>query len=77
MMLPIFPILFLLTSLGSIILYLRTAHDMFAVLAVITAIVCLIYGLVMAHWSVHLLALLALLVIRKPIRVVSTASNHK
>ena len=77
MMLPIFPILFLLTSLGSIVLYLRTAHDIFAVLAVVTAIVCLVYGLVMAHWSFHLLALLALLVIRKPIKVASIASHNK
>ena len=77
MMLPIFPILLLVTALGSLILYLRTDHDIFAVLAVGTTLVCLIWGLVIAHWSIHLLALVALLVIRKPIRVASVASHHK
>lgn len=77
MMLPILPLLFLVTALGSVILYLRTAHDIFGILAVGNAIVCLIWGLVIAHWSVHLLALIGLLLIRSPSALVSVASNNK
>lgn len=71
MIVPIFPLLLLITAFGSIILYLRTAHDIFGVLAVCTTVVCLIWGLVIAHWSIHLLALLALFSIRKPTVAVS------
>ncbi|AFZ35667.1 hypothetical protein Sta7437_2117 [Stanieria cyanosphaera PCC 7437] len=77
MMIPMFPLLLLITALGSIILYLRTAHDIFGVLAVGTTIVCLIWGLIIAHWSIHLLALLALLFIRKPIPLGSLVSDQK
>ena len=73
MMLPIFLVLLLVTALGSLVLYLRTAHDIFAVLATGTAIVCLIWGLVIAHWSIHLLALFALLLIKNPVRLASVA----
>jgi hypothetical protein len=77
MMLPIFPLLLLITAFGSVILYLRTAHDIFGVLAVVTTIACLIWGLVIAHWSIHLLALIALLFIKKPNTLVSLVSDNK
>lgn len=77
MMLPILPLLFLVTSLGSIILYLRTAHDIFGILAVGSAIVCLIWGLVIAHWSVHLLVLIVLLSLGSSSSLMSVASNNK
>lgn len=66
MILPVFPLLMLATTLGSVVLYLRTANDIFGVLAGTMAIACLIWGLVVAHWSVHLLFLVALLFWRKP-----------
>ena len=61
--------------LGSVILYLRTASDIFGVLSVVMAIACLIWGLVIAHWSIHLLALAALLLIKKPERLLSWVSR--
>ncbi len=73
--LPIFPLLMFITTLGSIILYLRTSSDIFGVLSVIMAISCLIWGLVVTHWSIHLLALAALLFIRKPQRILSWVSR--
>ncbi len=63
-----FILLFLTTSIG-IFLYIRTSQDIFGVLAVGMAIVCLIWGLVIAHWSLHLLALLALLFLGKPMEI--------
>ena len=66
MIFSIFPLLMLATTLGSVIWYLRTNNDIFAVLAVGMALTCLIWGLVVSHWSVHLLALFALLFLVKP-----------
>jgi multisubunit Na+/H+ antiporter MnhG subunit len=66
MMLPVFPLLMLATTLGSVVLYLRTANDIFGVLAGILAIACLIWGLVVSHWSIHLLCLVVLFFLRKP-----------
>jgi uncharacterized membrane protein len=51
----------LITTLGSVIWYLRTNNDIFAVLAVGMALVCLVWGLVVSHWALHLLALLVVL----------------
>ena len=73
--LPIFPLLMFITTLGSIILYLRTASDIFGVLSVVMAIACLIWGLVVAHWSIHLLVLVALLFVKKPERIFSWVSR--
>lgn len=67
MMLPIFPILLLITSLGSGLWYKKTDNDIFGALAVASATVCLIWGLVIAHWSIHLLGLLVLLKFKTPI----------
>ena len=67
MMLPIFPILLFLTAIGSIFLYQCTDLDIFKVLAVGVAIVCLIWGLAIAHWSIHLLSLIVLLKFKSPV----------
>lgn len=64
-----FPILLLVSAITSIVVYLRTDNDIFALLAVGMSLACLIWGLVIAHWSVHLLALLALLFIGRPVAV--------
>ena len=74
--LPIFPLLMFISTLGSIILYLRTGSDIFGVLSVVMAISFMIWGLVVAHWSVHLLALAALLFVRKPERIFSWVSRR-
>ncbi len=77
MMLPIFPVLLLVTALGSILLYQRTSHDIFWVLAVGSAVVCLIWGLVIAHWSIHLLTLIFLLAVRSPSRIARVVQVNK
>ena len=67
MMLPVFPLLFFVTSIGSILWYQRTDNDIFGVLAAASALTCLIWGLVIAHWLVHLVSLIVLLRFRSPI----------
>ena len=67
MLLPTFPILLLVTAVASIVMYNKTTQEIFGVLAVATAIVCLIWGVVIAHWSVNLLALIMVLRLRMPI----------
>lgn len=67
MTLPIFPLLFLMTSIGSILWYQRTENDIFGVLAVASALACVIWGLVISHWLIHLLSLIVLLTLRTPI----------
>ena len=72
-----FPLLLLVTAIASIVVYLRTNNDIFALLAVGMSVTCLIWGLVIAHWSVHLLALLALMFIGKPVAVATVNSRQK
>lgn len=72
-----FPILLLVTAVASIVIYLRTNNDIFALLAVGMSISCLIWGLVLAHWSIHLLALFALLFLGRPIAVATVESRHR
>jgi hypothetical protein len=67
MILPVFPILLLLTAAISIVLYHRTRQDIHLVLAFSSAIVCFLWGLMIAHWSIHLLSLLILVCFRTPV----------
>lgn len=71
-----FPILLLVAAVANIIIYLRTDNDIFALLAVGMSLACLIWGLVIAHWSIHLLALLAVLFIGRPVAV-ATVNNRQ
>lgn len=71
-----FPILLLVAAVANIVIYLRTDNDIFALLAVGMSIACLIWGLVIAHWSIHLLALLAVLFIGRPVAV-ATVNNRQ
>ena len=71
-----FPILLLVAAAANIVIYLRTDHDIFALLAVGMSIACLIWGLVIAHWSIHLLALLAVFFIGRPVAV-ATVNNRQ
>ncbi len=76
MAIPMFPILLFAAALISIFLYLRTNYEIYGLLAAGMSIACLIWGLVIAHWSVHLLALLALFFLRKPLAI-ATATIDK
>ena len=71
-----FPILLFVAALASIVIYLRTDNDIFALLAVGMSLICLVWGLVIAHWSIHVLALFALLFIGKPVAV-ATVDNRR
>jgi hypothetical protein len=64
---PLFPLLLLLTAIASIIYYQRTKNDIFGVLGVSTTLAALIWGLVIAHWSIHLLSLILLVKFRYPL----------
>lgn len=72
-----FPLLLFVTAIASIIIYLRTDNDIFALLAVGMSISCLIWGLVIAHWSVHLLALLAVFFIGRPVAVATVNTRQR
>lgn len=76
MILPVFPLLMIATTVGSVILYLRTANDIFGVLAVAFAIACLVWGLVVAHWTIHLLFLTGLVLFR-PKAIAKLAASLK
>ncbi|XLQ11323.1 MAG: hypothetical protein KPI85_07445 [cyanobacterium endosymbiont of Epithemia adnata isolate EadnSB Bon19] len=67
MMLPVFPLLFFIISIGSILWYQRTDNDIFGVLAAASALTCLIWGLIIAHWSIHLVSLIMLLRFGSPV----------
>ena len=72
-----FPLLLLVTAIVSVVIYLRTDNDIFALLAVGMSVSCLIWGLVIAHWSVHLLALLALLFVGRPVAVATVNTRQR
>lgn len=72
-----FPLLLFVTAIGSIIIYLRTDSDIFSLLAVGMSISCLIWGLIIAHWFVHLLALLAVLLIGRPVAVATVNPRQR
>lgn len=72
-----FPILLLLTAIASIVIYLRTDNDIFGLLAVGMSVCCLIWGLVLAHWSIHILALLALFFVGKPLAIATVDSRQR
>ena len=75
MTITIFLILFLTITIGSFRLYQKTRQDIYRVLAISTAIVCIIWGLVIAHWSIHILTLIAIVLLNEPIMKMVQASN--
>ncbi len=66
MLLFMFPLLLLITSIWSLFWYQKTDNDIFGVLGASSAAIGLIWGLMMAHWSINLLGLLVLLCLRFP-----------
>ncbi|MDJ0589450.1 MAG: hypothetical protein QNJ72_05540 [Pleurocapsa sp. MO_226.B13] len=69
--------LLLITTIASIVIYFCTSSDIFALLGVCMGICCLIWGLIMVHWLIHLLTLLVLIFILKPVAVATVDSRHK
>ena len=65
MMLPLLPLSLLIVALVSIWHYQRSANDIYRVLSALMAVVCLIWGFAIAHWSIHLFSLLLLLNFRR------------
>ncbi|CAO5070141.1 hypothetical protein N0824_02294 [Microcystis sp. 0824] len=63
---PLFPLLLLLLSFLSLLWYQKTDNDIFKALAVSSLIFAIIWGLILVHWSIHLLGLLLLLKFRSP-----------
>ena len=72
-----FPILLFVTAIASIAIYLRTSNDIFALLGAGMTLICLIWGLVIAHWSIHVLTLVALFFFVKPVSVATVSSRYK
>lgn len=75
-MIPMF-FLLLITTIASIVIYFHTSSDIFALLGVCMAICCVIWGLIMVHWLIHILTLLTLLFILKPVAVATIDSRYK
>lgn len=67
MLIPIFMTLLFFTTIASVFIYQRTNQDIHLILAIFTASVFIIWGLAIAHWTIHMFALLALLCIRIPV----------
>lgn len=63
-MLPIFLIL-LISAIASLWLSLRASHEVSRVLAIGSAIFCLIFGFAMAPWAIQVLIVLSLLAIER------------
>lgn len=74
MIIPVFLTLLLLTTIASVFLYKRTNHEIHLVLGIFTFIIFLIWSLAVAHWSIHILALSVLLLVRIPVLTPKTVS---
>ena len=67
MLIYLFPLLLLVMAIASLCWYQQTGNDMFWALAASSAIIALIWGLVIVHWSIQLIGLLLLLRLRMPL----------
>ena len=72
-----FSLCLLIIALGSILIYQRTSHELTRMLSCGCAIVFLIWGFAIAHWSIHLLCLLLLLNIKVSRNLLQTARINK
>lgn len=73
----IFLTLLLVCAVVSLVIYVNTKNDIFAILCAIATLTCLVWGLIVAHWSIHILALLALLFFIRPLAVATVDSRYK
>jgi hypothetical protein len=60
MILALFPVLFLLASIGSLFVYQRSRNEQFQLLAVVMAMIAILWLLTISHWSFQILCLLLL-----------------
>jgi len=60
-MLPILPLVLLAVALLACLGYQHARNDVYRVLAASLAAACCLWGFAIAHWSVHLVCLLLLL----------------
>lgn len=67
MLIAVFMTLLFVTTIVSVLIYQRTNQDIHLILAIFTASIFIIWGLAIAHWTIHILALVALLCVRIPI----------
>ncbi len=67
MLIALFMTLLFTTTILSVLIYQRTNQDIHLILAVFTASIFIIWGLAIAHWTIHILALVALLCFRIPL----------
>lgn len=67
MLIPLFMTLLFITTIISVLIYQRTNQDIHLILAIFTASIFIIWGLAIAHWSIHMFVLIALLSIRIPV----------
>ncbi|MGK7930100.1 MAG: hypothetical protein AB4041_01520 [Microcystaceae cyanobacterium] len=77
MMLPLFPLLLVITAIWSILWYQKTDNDIFGVLGTTSAVIGLIWGLVIAHWSINLIGLVLLLIFRSSLLNALTVKVHQ
>jgi hypothetical protein len=77
MILPLFPLLLLFTAIWSVLWYQKTNNDIFGVLGVTSAVIGLIWGLVIAHWSINLIGLVILLFFRSSLISTVTVKVHQ
>lgn len=73
----LFLALLLVSAVVSLVIYVNTKNDIFALLCAFATATCLIWGLIVAHWSIHILALFALLFLIKPVAVATVDSRSK
>lgn len=66
MLISSFMILLLFTTILSALIYQRTSQDIHLMLSICTGIIFVIWGLAIAHWTIHIFALLALFCLRIP-----------
>ena len=66
MLISLFMVLLIFTTIISALIYQRTSQDIHLILSFCTGIAFVILSLAIAHWTIHLLALLALFCIRIP-----------
>jgi len=77
MMIPLLSFGFLLIALGSIVLYQKANGEATKILAASGAVVFLLSGFALAHWSIHLLSLLLLFNLRVSENLLQTVRINK
>ncbi len=77
MMISLLSLGFLIIALGSILTYQKASHEVTRMLAASGAVVFLLSGFALAHWSIHLLCLLLLLNFKVSQNLLQTVQINK